>query len=167
MPLKTLEPGVMGLISINKPHTVKIFDKHTKLIEWRKTPLPLGRYAVYEPKNGGGCGKVIGEFKVCDCTEYLSVDAIAPISIMMGQVSEEFLNVYAKGKPLYANLLCAVKKYDKPKELGEFFKPCKVSCYNCKNPKYFNGACELSGKHKIERPPQSWCRVIESTGGGE
>lgn len=78
MPLKTLEPGVMGLISINKPHTVKIFDKHTKLIEWRKTALPLGRYAVYEPKNGGGCGKVVGEFKVCDCTEYLSVDTIPP-----------------------------------------------------------------------------------------
>ncbi len=153
---KTLEPGVMGLISINKPHTVKIFDEHLKLIEWRKRPLPLGRYAVYETKRGGGCGKVIGEFKVCDCTEYPSVDEIAPVLITMGQVKEEFLNAYAKGKPLYANLLCAVKKYDKPKELGEF-RYIKIPV---------NPLMQWQSVESINRPPQSWCRVIESNGGG-
>lgn len=164
MPLKTLEPGVMGLISIYKPHTVKIFDKRTKLIEWRKAALPLGRYAVYEPKHGGGCGKVIGEFKVCDYTEYHSVDEIAPILIMMGQVSESFLNAYAKGKPLSANLLCAVKKYDKPKELGEFRGVCRQSCLNCKYVKYLDGLCEEQGSFKLTRPPQSWMRVVEFKG---
>lgn len=195
MPLKTLESGVMGLISINKSHTVKIFDKHTKLIEWRKTPLPLGRYAVYEPKHGGGCGKVIGEFKVCDCTEYLSISLIPPVSIMMGQVKEDFLNAYAKGKPLYANLLCAVKKYDKPKELGEFRTALSDKDIRCKyiskpyNPygrqvthcTLQNCYCEfkrlaeqtdcigyepLKEMKPLTHPPQSWCRVIESTGGG-
>lgn len=155
MPLKTLEPGVIGLISINKPHTVKIFDERTKLVEWRKRPLPLGRYAVYESKRGGGCGKVIGEFKVCDCTEYLSVDTIPPVSITMGQVKEDFLNAYAKGKPLYANLLCAVKKYDKPKELGEF-KRITIPT----NPMLMMQLVE-----PLTHPPQSWCRAIESTGG--
>ncbi len=159
---KTLEPGVMGLISINPPHTGNIFDKHKKFIEWRTFPLPLGRYAVYETKRNGGSGKVIGEFRVCDYTEYLSIDAIAPVSIMLGHVSKVYLKKYAKGKPLYENLLCAVKKYDTPKELDEFKPPCIRNCEKCKYSKWLETFDDYGcAKQRLKAPPQSWRRVKE------
>lgn len=50
------------LISIRKPHSDNIFDG-TKIIEWRKTMLPLGHYYCYESGKYGK-KKVIGEFDI-------------------------------------------------------------------------------------------------------
>lgn len=83
---------------------------------------------------------------------------------MMGQVSEDFLNAYAKGKPLYANLLCAIKKYDKPKELSDYAH----NCERCAIPFMGDPPCvNCYDKARLQFPPQSWCRVIELTGGGQ
>ena len=60
------------LISIRKPFTDMIFrvddyyNDYDKTNEWRKKPLPLGHYFVYESKHKGGSGKVIGEFDIVE-----------------------------------------------------------------------------------------------------
>ena len=70
-------------------------------------------------------------------------------------------------KPLYGWHISDLKIYDKPKELGEFRKPCDFAydCCVCQRAVYkqlaagemiFNGCND-----KITRPPQSWCYVEE------
>ncbi len=147
-----LEDGVAGLIAINKPHTDNIFE-YFKQFEWRKHPLPLGKYYVYETKNGGGCGKVIGEFRVCENKRYstkskVDLKYIPPVVIKLGCVDVDALYKYGGGKPIYANLLNGIHRYAKPRELSEFMKPRGTKL----------GAFESPF---ITRPPQSWCRVQE------
>lgn len=186
---KTLKSGEAGLISINKPHTDNIFS-FIKRFEWRKQPLPLGKYYVYETKRNGGCGKVIGEFRVCESTRYrtknrLDLKFIPSVVIELGCVDVETLYKYGGGEPIYANLLNGITRYDEPKELGEFFKPCyrRINCERCDKAifkycaKRFDAFGNqqfyaIDGKPKwdvkvvgcsnvITRPPQSWCRVKE------
>lgn len=54
-----------------------------------------------------------------------------------------------------------LKIYDVPKELSSFFGTCNTTCYSCKNPKYFEGACDEQGRCQLKTPPQSWqyCEV--------
>ena len=52
-----------------------------------------------------------------------------------------------------------LKIYDKPKELKEFQKPCKMDlpmCDRCEHYSIWDSRCE-----NITRPPQSWCYVEE------
>lgn len=49
-----------------------------------------------------------------------------------------------------------LKVFEEPKGLSELYQQCKTSCYNCKNPRYFDGSCDERGKHRIKLPPQSW-----------
>ncbi len=54
-----------------------------------------------------------------------------------------------------------LKIYDKPKELGEFRKPCDrfLDCFLCRRYKRDEfGGCDS----KLHRSPQSWCYVEES-----
>lgn len=161
---KRLEKGVAGLISINKPHTDNIFSL-LKRIEWRKCPLPLGKYYVYETKRGGGCGKVIGEFRVCEHTRYstktwIDIMHIPPVVIALGYVDADELYKYGSKKPIWANLLNGIQRYDKPRELEEF--------EYCPEHNFTKSAirlaklmgCVCHGKN-LTRPPQSWCRVQE------
>ena len=64
-----------------------------------------------------------------------------------------------KGKSLYGLHIGDLKIYDKPKELNEFRKLCKINLPMCDRCEYYstwNGRCE-----NITRAPQSWCYVEE------
>ena len=138
------------MISINKPHTDNIFNGK-KTNEWRTRPLPLGKAYVYETKRGGGCGKVIGEIEIVKTyrfhTDYLIYQDTL---IEQGCVPYSFVANYAKGKEyISANIIANVKKYDTPKELGEFNGRTLV----------WRGMNHIHDYEPITRPPQSWCYV--------
>jgi len=163
---KTLASGVAGLISINKPHTENIFF-HSKQFEWRKHPLPLGKYYVYETKRNGGCGMIIGEFRVCENRRYstkhkLDLKFIPPVVVKLGCVDVDDLYRYGGGKPIYANLLNNIVHYEKPIELSRFVPPCLHDCENCKYSIYLERFEDYGcTKKRITLPPQSWRRVKE------
>lgn len=149
------------LISVNKEHLDNILDR-IKTVEWRKKPLPLGKHYGYETKNKGGCGKVTGEFYI---VENIKVDLFDIVCddpkdlIKKGCVDWGFLNKYAGERDyLYANVIEKAKRYDKPKELSEFFHACKqpsgTDCSKCNDRR--EKTC-----YSIKRPPQSWCYVEE------
>lgn len=178
------------LTSINKPHTDNIFtdDKsRKKTVEWRTKPLPKGLHYVYETKNKGGCGKVIGEMTIVENIKYPDVSAIPHEMILKGRFGTRQLDIYSNGRPLYANVIVNAKRYDKPKELGEFWAynselekrydeqdgyccydgtnehgepltDCGSACDNIAN--CYRCWEEWSGWcHKVKRPPQSYCFV--------
>ena len=139
------------LISINKPHTDNIFTG-IKSLEWRKKPLPEGLYYVYETKNKGGCGMVIGEMRIAGS---LAVDTSGPIEVCLvnsGCVHPVTLKKYANNGIVYANFIQGIRRYDVPKPLSEF------RSYNCSV--YWEEGYPLP-THEIKRPPQSWCYVKE------
>lgn len=155
-----------ALTSINKPHTDKIFaidETERKIVEWRTKPLPKGKHYVYETKNKGGCGQVIGEMTVLGWRKFESIEEIPADLIRKGKVGRDFIKAYAKGRAIYANELYGAKRYDKPKELREFngFKKCN----QCKVSGYDSGACMYDEDCMIpvplERAPQSWQFVYE------
>lgn len=176
------------LISVNKEHLDNILDC-IKTVEWRKKPLPLGKHYGYETKNKGGCGKVTGEFYI---VENIKVDLLDIVCndekdlIKKGCVDWGFLNKYAgEQNYLYANIIESAKRYDKPKELSEFYKPVKydnvcgarvVHCGHYQgletvdSCEYNDGDCSLKGckelrnLYRIKRPPQSWCYVEAQNG---
>ena len=149
------------LISVNKEHLDNILDG-IKTVEWRKKPLPLGKHYGYETKNKGGCGKVTGEFYI---VENIKVDLFDIVCndekdlIKKGCVDWGFLNNYAgiERPYLYANIIENARRYDKPKELSEFEKPCnfKWECSLCERYDRREHKCFKA----IKRPPQSWCYV--------
>ena len=91
--------------------------------------------------------------------------------IKKGCVDWGFLDKYAglERSYLYANIIENAKRYDKPKELGEFRKPCKMGDYPC------CGICDyavhgmdgdlIDCDTSLTRPPQSWCYVEEIQNG--
>lgn len=124
---------------------------------------------------GGGVvgnGSVIGEF-VCDrikplpesiiktdCYD-LSVDAkrIVAESCL---TREEVLRYMGDKVLLYGLHISDLKIYDKPKELGEFVKPCNHigDCCTCKRAIFEDDYFTECG-NLLSRPPQSWCYVEE------
>lgn len=148
------------LISI-KPKWVEKTVRGEKTIEVRKTApkeVPfkcyiymsqgdlkdLGSYSEWIYKNRM---KVIGEF-VCDMielfTEYELLYDGNYVEKETRVPTEELLSYKGKNDFLYGWHISALKIYDKPKELREFFTPMG------KRPSYM-----------IERPPQSWQYVEE------
>jgi predicted transcriptional regulator len=160
------------MTSINPPFSNLILDGNKK-IEWRTKPLPLGWSELYETKKKGGLGKVIGQFEV---VENIKVDLFELACndekglIEKGCVDWGFLNDYAtlKRSYLYANVIDRVERYDKPKELSEFYSakwdmPCENKkrgfnmdfCMAYENGSHF--CKELNcDKKRLTRPPQSW-----------
>ena len=163
------------LISINKPHTDDIFTG-IKSLEWRKKPLPEGLYYVYETKNKGGCGMVIGEMRI---TGSLAVDTSGPMEVCLvnsGCVHPATLKKYANNGVVYANFIQDIKRYDVPRKLESFIAPSETGCCNegkCRGCPFFekgNGFnveddCAANfdtDEYKlVRRPPQSWCYVEE------
>ena len=148
-----------GLISINKPHTDNIFSGD-KGLEWRKSALPEDLYYVYETKNKGGCGMVIGEMCI---TGSKAVDTSGPLEVCLvnaGCIHPVTLKKYANNGIVYANFIQNARRYDKPKELCEFFHACYkkkgTDCSVCVDRR--ENTCK-----SITRPPQSWCYVEELT----
>ena len=147
---------ITGLISINKPHTDNIFSEK-KGLEWRKKPLPAGLYYVYETKNKGGCGMVIGEMQI---EVSRSVDTSHPLPVWLvnaGCVHPAALKRYANNGIIYANFIKNAKRYDKPKPLSAYGT--KHKCNLSKKCTEQGFLC--AGYCKLTRPPQSWCRVEE------
>lgn len=78
------------------------------------------------------------------------------------RVTDEQLFAYANGRPLKFLYMEDVIFYDKPKELGEFKKPCAAdeNCYLCEK-SGFTPDMLLDCFNFLTRPPQSWCYVEE------
>ena len=159
------------LISINKPYTDDIFS-FKKSLEWRKEPLPEVLHYVYETKNKGGCGKVIGEMRIAGTK---AVDTSGPLEVPLvnaGCVHPVTLKKYANNGIVYSNFIVDVKRYDEPKALSCFHKPCPYKMPDgtrmdvpCPCDKYTHEFDEESGliycTRRMKRPPQSWCYVEE------
>ncbi|MGN1117140.1 MAG: hypothetical protein ACI4RU_00870 [Acutalibacteraceae bacterium] len=131
------------LWSIRKPHTDNI-KSGKKWDEIRKRiPKDLSHETVnyiYETKTNGGCGKIIGEFKVSTKT-YIYADLVGAVkhlyntAFVVSAISDEELFKYlydSKKNDGWALRISKLKIYDKPKELSEF---------------------------GLKRAPQSWCYV--------
>ncbi len=113
-----------------------------------------------------GSQKVVGEF-VCDRIdkyEYSKVDGvdIDDDTLLKTMLDREEINIYAHGKDLYGWHISDLIIYDKPKELGEFFRKanctyvnteyCRICRDNCR---YYKGEFY----HSLTHSPQSWCYV--------
>lgn len=118
-----------------------------------------------------GRGQVIGEF-ICD--------KVYPIknqgsSFSVADEEQSVTNEIARQSCLYYDDMVSyfgnkdgfgwhisdLKIYDKPRELSEFRKPCKINLPMCDRCEYYStwsGRCE-----NITRPPQSW-QFIEDLG---
>lgn len=117
-------------------------------------------------------GKVIGEF-VCDAIIRHCEMANADIAEQQGYIRREKLLEYANGKELLGWHISNLVIYSIPKELNEFYVPCKkydldkrevpkAHCTDCGNE---NGIapCEYINQKwciPVKRPPQSWMYVI-------
>lgn len=137
-----------------------------------KCEVPFKCY-IYETK-----GKVIGEF-ICDKVFLLhpytydggnaDLERRKFIQTFEGSSREneilaatcltqdEMFDYIGAGNYGYGWHISDLKIYDKPKELSEFRKPCKINLPMCDRCEYYstwNGRCE-----NITRAPQSWCYV--------
>ena len=153
------------MISI-QPKWCKLIACGKKTIEVRKTRpscnVPFKCY-IYETKNGGGSGKVIGEF-VCDkiieypyvydgyCSSYGYFDLTRNgLDKMCLEYSD--LETYGDGKTLfgwYISHFHIYNKpiYNKPKELSDFIHPVSLGCVDqgkCLGCKFFNMGNDWAG----------------------
>lgn len=163
------------------PFKAYIYCTSAKPYLYREANPPFELFLDSQLYKGNGyddrlfSGKVIGEF-ICDeiiewqydkghqyyveypddCTSYFPY--LKCHSEATGLKCSEIEN-YGKGKTLYGWHISDLKIYDKPKELSEFRKPCKINLPMCDRCEYYstwNGRCE-----NITRAPQSWCYVEE------
>lgn len=169
-----------------KPQYCELIASGKKTIEVRKTRpklnVPLKVYIYMTKSNLVGdrkaykdrmAGKVIGEY-VCDeiinlfaLSKFWFSDEILSATCLTPDEIRKFTNGADK---LYGWHISDLKIYDKPKELSEFYKPCKCldeyegevycDCLNCEDAgdsDFGIIACDRT----ITRPPQSWCYVEE------
>lgn len=109
-------------------------------------------------------GKVIGEF-VCNNVEDFSEweydypSLLRHIDLYAGTKGDyRFLDNYLKGnKKGYALHITDLNIYDKPKELGEFRKPCGNCIGKCTGEHY-----DRCPWQTITRPPQSYMRIQDT-----
>lgn len=137
-----------------------------KTIEWRTKPLPVGTAYIFETKKNGGCAKVIGKVTVW-ASYKVEVDEISDEWLKYGKVDREFLKRYARGKPLYANLVVKAKRYDKPLLVENYRYVKKIRGYHRQDENFaerllHGGRVEV---RYITRPPQSWCYCEDLKGG--
>lgn len=183
-----------------QPKWVEKIASGIKTVEVRKTKpkidTPFKCY-IYETKSKDNetykrykverlsSGRIIGEF-VCDyIITYVPLSRagvgytgyLIPIDNDADCLSGSELLHYGKGKYLYGWHISDLKIYDKPKELGEFRKPCIVefnsyACRGCKYYQYhlpiFDDKPDLAksrcadGTRQLTRPPQSWYYIEEN-----
>ena len=175
------------MISIQPKWCAKI-ESGAKTIEVRKTrpkietPFKCYIYCTFPQKpvydiwiNRGtenrflGNGKVIGEF-VCNNIEKFVVGSLACDDVeKQACLSYKEICDYFYGENYdntvrigYGWHISELKIYDKPKELGEFKKPCAAdeNCYLCEK-SGFTPDMLLDCFNFLTRPPQSWCYVEE------
>lgn len=124
-------------------------------------------------------GNIIGEF-VCEGIEEYHADEMLfgeydiddDSARTIGLTGEE-LWAYGQGKTLYGWHISDLVIYDKPKELGEFYKVCPSYgadfgiCWECENAVGEECTCGVNGQIAMTQPPQSWCYVEEVQSDGE
>ena len=153
--------------------------------------LNLTEYVKLFRETGGAIdywhGKVVAEF-VCDKVDTIPVDseAFAAISKSACLTTDELIE-YCSGRDMYGLHISALKIYDKPKDLSEYFVYNKelekrfidgddFCCHDATN-EYGEAMTECDGEnihncyrcweewsgwcHRITRPPQSWQYVGE------
>ena len=130
------------MTAINPPHTTNIFAGK-KIVEWRTFALPDGEHYVYETKKNKGSGMVIGTFDKTRHYTFNTVDEIPEYLIEAGCVPRDFLEAYAKGRKLFANVIFNAKLFDTPKPYTDYKK--------------FTLAEFVSSK--IKMPPQSYLYI--------
>lgn len=94
--------------------------------------------------------------------------------IQKSRIPKKELNSYGANSPhLYAWHISDLVIYDKPRDLSEFYLPCKeyskdvALCGDCpyyswaNNESYHYEECAVEGMKPIKRPPQSWCYAEE------
>ena len=114
-----------------------------------------------------GNGKVIGEF-VCNCITGLKADNGIQTYYNRQNgtcLSDAEIIKYASGKKVYYWHISDLKIYDKPKELGNFWKADKGP-YATESGCTYKHHCFRAGQTQrcgetLTRPPQSWCYVEE------
>ena len=170
------------LMSIKPKWAEKIFEGK-KTIEIRRTrpsiPTPF-KVFVYETKAqfvksirgacttfGYGRGKVIGSF-VCDKIDEYEANERGWYIYPQDETclwTDEIAH-YGKGKTLYGWHITEPKLFDKPRELFEFYAPCRkgkeTADESCKGCSYaFKGVATgvITCDNAITRPPQSFCYV--------
>lgn len=167
-----------------QPKWCELIASGKKTVEVRKTipkiPTPFKCY-IYETKDfkdgekygfktWARRGRVIGEF-VCDRIDTMigllsnthtpsDKEEVEKATCLTVQEITEYLKPKNGGFGMgYGWHISDLKIYDKPRELGEFRKPC-ASCglgYSKYLARYM-GCWDNCRKH-ITRPPQSWCYV--------
>lgn len=187
------------MISIQPKWCAKI-ESGAKTIEVRKTrpkietPFKCYIYCTFPQKpvydiwiNRGtenrflGNGKVIGEF-VCDRINALNgywlngEDNLKESTCLDDAEIMDYIEYI--NRTFYLWRISDLKIYDKPKELGEFYrrlseKVLEEGDYDCRKDEnvicldYWDGGgdncqdCPFGGKVYLTRPPQSWCYVEE------
>ena len=127
-------------------------------------------------------GKVIGSF-MCDriddiepCSEYYSNGYDIDDDILTKTcLTQEQLREYGKGKTLYGWHITEPKLFEKPRELGEFYRSlpekvlengeydCRkewdVLCIDAPEGRDYCAECPYGGRVQITRAPQSWCYI--------
>ena len=115
-------------------------------------------------------GKVIGEFvcdKVFDIYEFSGSRFWLNETLVKATcLTEKEINDYGKGKDIFGWHISNLAIYDKPRELGEFRKECKLECdmRSLKEPpceKCEHLVASFGCGRTITRPPQSWCYVVK------
>lgn len=183
------------LISI-QPKWCELIASGKKTVEVRKTrpkmETPFKCY-IYETKAqfikfvkgartsyGYGRGQVIGEF-VCDRVNHLNgywlngEDNLKETTCLDDAEIMDYIEYIDRTFHLWH--ISELKIYDKPKELGEFYRSlpekvlengdydCRkewdVLCLDAPEGGDYCAECPYGGRVQITRPPQSWCFVEE------
>lgn len=156
------------LISIRK-EWCDLISAGKKTVEVRKTVpkknTPL-RVFIYESRDGGGAGMVIGRF-TCDkliwVISHPTIFAGHPLlhakAIADACMTQDEAEAYSDGQDLYGWHISDLVLFDDPKPLSAFHKPCPNSLF-CESCGMFNqhpepGYCGNAAL-QIQRPPQSW-----------
>lgn len=155
--------------SIRRPHTDNIkngnkWDEIRKRIPQNLTSETINY--IYETKSNGGCGKVIGEFRVSNKTYiYAEIGSngtkhLYNTAFIMPALSDEDLFNYlydGKENSGWALRISGLVIYDTPKGLGEFWKYGYENDYDAYSA--VGGGVPISfnyKSYKVIRPPQSW-----------
>lgn len=173
----------MILASI-KPYYYYLIAEGIKKIEVRKSALKNlpQDIAFYMSKDEKSFAKIPKEFQekyrkhfgkvgmrvVCDKVTKFTYDGYGSYSLplfLQKAICLDGMELYdyLRGKDGYGWHISAVKIYDKPKELSEFFKPCptkeKGDCLSCDclADNDYGGVCT----NNLTRPPQSYMFVEE------
>lgn len=176
-----------GILMSIRPDPCRLILSGEKTIECRKTipskektELPFkvylyetlgneffGNQEYHTHTKGNGAGMVVGEFTCvgfCWVLDYPEKFARHPLfytkALRDARISQEEIEAYGNGKPVYGWIVKNAKRYEEPKHINVFRKPC-INVLYCEGCAMFDTYHEVCGNAALalKRPPQSWCYV--------